>query len=217
MYLDIKQLAFAYPGGAPVLNNLHFTMEKGEIVSLLGPSGSGKSTLLRLIAGLDHPADGSIELNGVTLSDPTTFVIPERRNVGMVFQDYALFPHMSVFQNVAFGLPKQSRQEQRKVVLELLRLVNLEAKVDRYPHELSGGEQQRIALARSLATKPDVLLLDEPFSNLDASLKVTLRRDLRRILNTAETTCLIVTHDEQDALAIADRVVRMTEGTIPLK
>jgi iron(III) transport system ATP-binding protein len=177
---------------------------------LLGPSGCGKTTALRLIAGLERPDAGTVEVAGRTVAGPQTWVPPERRRVGMVFQDWALFPHLDVRGNVAFGLDGET-QGRVGELLELARLIGLG---DRMPHELSGGQQQRVALARALAPSPDVLLLDEPFSNLDAQLRAEVRSEVRRVLRSTGTTAVFVTHDQEEALSIGDRVAVMIAGRI---
>lgn len=208
--VEIEKLSFAYPGTkSPVFQSLSFAVADRAIVGILGPSGSGKSTLLRLIAGLETPTSGSIAVAGQTVVDDRRFVQPEKRGVGMVFQDYGLFPHLTVAQNVAFGLHRLSREQRRKRLQEMFELVHLEGYGERYPHELSGGQQQRVALARALAPQPKVLLMDEPFSNLDAALKQAIREELREILQRAQMTCLLVTHDEQDVAAICHQTIRM--------
>ena len=190
----------------------HFSLDVWEsgVVTLLGPSGCGKTTALRVIAGFEN-AQGSIEIHGRKVLDEGVFVPPEKRRVGMVFQDYALFPHMSVSSNVAYGLPRGDRAPR---VAEVLALVGLTGLEDRMPNELSGGQQQRVALARALAPKPEVILLDEPFSNLDASLRDRVRRELRLILTEARTTAVFVTHDQEEALATSDIVAVMKDGQI---
>lgn len=217
MYVKIENIEFFYVKGSLVLNKVSLNIEKGEIIALLGNSGSGKSSLLRIISGLEKPNKGSIIINDKILYDKNTFVNPEKRNVGMVFQDYALFPHMTISKNIGFGLSGLTKIEKEKRIYEMLELVNLECKANKYPYELSGGEQQRIALARSLATRPDLLLLDEPFSNLDSDLKHQIRDDLRVILNKTKITCLFVTHDINDATSIADRTIEIVEGVIKNK
>lgn len=208
--VDVRNVSFAYAGTKRrVIQSLSFSVEDQAIVGILGPSGSGKSTLLRLIAGLETPAEGSIAISGQTVVDPRTFVQPEKRGVGMVFQDYGLFPHLTVAQNVEFGLHRLSREQRRARVKEMFELVHLEGYESRYPHELSGGQQQRVALARALAPKPSVLLMDEPFSNLDAALKQSIREELRAILSKAKMTCLLVTHDQQDIEAICHRTINL--------
>lgn len=206
--LEIKSLTFSFPRAAePVIKSFSFSMEKGEIVGILGQSGSGKSTLLRLISGLEMAQSGSINIAGTKVFDEGLFFQPEDRGVGMVFQDYALFPHMNVRDNILFGLNRLPRKDRKERVREMLELVQMEQFESRYPHELSGGQQQRIALARALAPKPNLLLMDEPFSNLDADLKETIREDLQAILKKANMTCMIVTHDRNDVEAICDRSI----------
>ncbi len=186
-------------------------MVHGEILALLGPSGCGKTTFLRLIAGFEHPDAGSIDLGGRRVAGGGAFLQPEHRRVGVVFQDYALFPHLCVGDNVAFGargLDCDSR------VRNVLGLVGLSDVADRYPHELSGGQQQRVAIARALATEPELILLDEPFSNLDATLREHVRTEVREILRRAEATAIFVTHDQEEALSLADRVAIMADGRI---
>jgi iron(III) transport system ATP-binding protein len=208
--LNINGLTFAFSSKQePVINDFSFSVTKGEIVGVLGQSGSGKSTLLRLIAGLEMPAGGAIEIAGNPVVNERLFVLPEDRGVGMVFQDYALFPHMTVKDNILFGLARLSRKERKTRLKEMLELVQMEEFEKRYPHELSGGQQQRIALARALAPKPNLLLMDEPFSNLDADLKEDIRRELRSILKMADMTCILVTHDRNDVDAICDRSLSM--------
>lgn len=206
--VDVRNLSFAYAGATvPVIRSLSLAVGGQAIVGILGPSGSGKSTLLRLIAGLETPTEGSILIAGRTVVDSRTFVQPEHRGVGMVFQDYGLFPHLTVTQNVEFGLHRLPREQRRTRVEEMLELVRLRGYDNRYPHELSGGQQQRVALARAVAPKPSVLLMDEPFSNLDAALRESIRAEVREILSKASMTCLIVTHDRQDVEAVCHRTV----------
>lgn len=197
-------------GDAVALDHFSLDVWEGGVVTLLGPSGCGKTTALRVIAGFEN-ADGAVEIHGRKVLDQGIFIPPEKRNVGMVFQDYALFPHMTVAGNVAYGLPKGERAMRMGQVLELVGLTGLE---DRMPNELSGGQQQRVALARALAPKPEVILLDEPFSNLDASLRDRVRRELRMILTEARTTAVFVTHDQEEALATSDIVAVMREGRV---
>ncbi len=209
-FISIQDLAFRYsPKQDPVIEGFCLEIRQGEIVGIPGPSGSGKSTLLRLLAGLEVPSAGQIVIDGRTVVDDRTIVPAEKRGVGMVFQDYALFPHLTVEQNVMFGLHRMPRADRRKRVKEMLELVRLKEYADRYPHELSGGQQQRVALARALAPKPSLLLLDEPFSNLDEALKSSIRSELRGILRQAEMTCLLVSHDRADIADICDRSVRI--------
>ncbi|MDR1975440.1 MAG: ABC transporter ATP-binding protein [Campylobacteraceae bacterium] len=207
-FLEIKNLFFAYGGkNAPwVLENFNLSMQKGEVLGIAGPSGQGKSTLLRIIAGLERIQKGTICLDGRVMSDAQTSVNPEDRQVGMVFQDYGLFPHMSVADNIAYGLYHLSRKERRKCVRTMLELVRMEELSKRYPYEISGGQQQRVALARSLAPKPKVLLLDEPFSSLDAELKIGIRSEVKEILDATHTTSIFVSHDNADLEAVCDRI-----------
>jgi iron(III) transport system ATP-binding protein len=210
-FLQIENLTFTYsPSQKPVFEKVSFSMKKGEIVGIIGPSGKGKSTLLRLIAGLETPLEGKIAISGRIVVDSRTFVPPEERKIGMVFQDYALFPHLTVAQNIEFGLHRLSKTQRKARLNEMIDLVKLTGLETRYPHELSGGQQQRVALARALAPKPSILLMDEPFSNLDTELRSAIRGELLDILKKAEMTCLLVTHDQQDVEAICDRTVRIS-------
>jgi iron(III) transport system ATP-binding protein len=186
-------------------------VEPGTICALVGPSGCGKTTLLRLVAGFERPDAGRVEVAGEVVADERMVVAPEKRRIGMVFQDYALFPHRDVAGNVGYGLPRRGRAER---VADVLSLVGLEDARSRPIHELSGGQQQRVALARALAPRPEVILLDEPFSNLDASLRDRLRREMREILVRAGVTAVFVTHDQEEALSIADAVAVMNGGRI---
>src|SRR5215218_1569408 len=197
-------------GNAVAVENFDLTMEKGEFVSFLGPSGCGKTTTLRMIAGFEQPSAGVITIDG----QDVTYVPPTKRNVGMVFQSYALFPNMTVADNVGFGLKvrKRPKEQIKKRVTELLEIVNLPDKGGRYPYQLSGGQQQRVALARALAFEPQVLLLDEPLSALDAKIRVALRHEIRSIQRQLGITTVYVTHDQEEALSLSDRVVVMSEG-----
>ncbi|MFB6254264.1 MAG: ABC transporter ATP-binding protein [Halobacteriaceae archaeon] len=204
-----------YYGNETAVENLNLSVHKGELLTLLGPSGCGKTTTLRMLAGLEQPDTGTIEVDDRIVADQSgQFVKPERRDVGIVFQDYALFPHLTVAENIAFGLQDKSGEETTNRVNELLDLVNLEAQKESMPDELSGGQQQRVALARSLAPEPEVLLLDEPFSNLDVRLRIAMREEVRRILKEAGVTAVSVTHDQEEALSISDRVAVMYQGKI---
>ena len=191
-------------GGVTAVREATFDAERGSMVALLGPSGGGKTTTLRLVAGFETPDAGAISIDGRTVAGPGQFVPPERRRVGMVFQDYALFPHLSVRKNVAFGVPKGP--DQARAVQQALELVGMTAEAERMPDQLSGGQQQRVALARALAPKPSVVLLDEPFSNLDANLRQRVRGQIRQILRDADTTAIFVTHDQDEAFSIADKL-----------
>ncbi|MFB6167403.1 MAG: ABC transporter ATP-binding protein [Haloferacaceae archaeon] len=201
-------------GSERVIEDMSLSVAEGEILTLLGPSGCGKTTTLRLVAGLDRPDEGSVRLHGETVSGPDTHVQPEDRDVGVVFQEFALFPHLTAAENVAFGLEGMDEADREARVAELLDLVGLESRSDAYPDELSGGQQQRVALARSLAPEPAVVLLDEPFSNLDVDLRVEMREEVRRILKTAGVTAVSVTHDQEEALSISDRVAVVNDGRI---
>jgi iron(III) transport system ATP-binding protein len=201
-------------GSTTVVAGLDLTATKGDVVALLGPSGCGKTTTLRLIAGFEALDDGTVEVGGRTMADAGRHEPPERRRIGMVFQDYALFPHLSVARNVAFGLPRLDRREREARVGTALELVGLTGFGERMPHQLSGGQQQRIALARALAPGPDVILLDEPFSNLDAELRAAVRSDVRRILGDAGATAVLVTHDQEEALSLSDQVAVMWDGRV---
>lgn len=213
-HVELRNISYHYSGNRTnILDDFSLTVHQGEIVGILGPSGCGKSTLLRLISGLESPATGEIRLAGKTVSGPAAFVQPEKRGVGMVFQDYALFPHLTVRKNIEFGLNKLAGNERVQRVSEMLQLFSLTQLEKRYPHELSGGQQQRVAFARALAPKPNVLLMDEPFSNLDAGLKASIRQELSRILRSAGMTGLLVTHDREDAAALCDRTVLLGNNT----
>ncbi|MFA5678144.1 MAG: ABC transporter ATP-binding protein [Pseudomonas sp.] len=209
--LELNNLACGYDG-QPIVSDLSLHLRAGDIGCLLGPSGCGKTTTLRSIAGFEAVTAGEIRLQNRVLSSPTQRVPPEQRRIGMVFQDYALFPHLTVGENIAFGI---SRHPQRKrIVDELLELVNLDRLGKRYPHELSGGQQQRVALARALAPEPALLLLDEPFSNLDGDLRRRLSAEVRDILKTRGISALLVTHDQNEAFAVCDQVGVLREGRL---
>ncbi|MBI3953272.1 MAG: ABC transporter ATP-binding protein [Chloroflexi bacterium] len=201
-------------GPVRAVDGLDVAVERGQILALLGPSGCGKTTTLRLLAGFERPDQGRILLEGRAISDARTLLPPERRGIGMVFQDYALFPHLTVADNVGFGLHRLRPAERADRIRAVLKLVGLAALEERYPHELSGGQQQRVALARALAPQPKVLLLDEPFSNLDADLRAQVRGEVEQILRSAATTAIFVTHDQEEAFAIADRVAVLNEGRL---
>ena len=210
--LEVRDVRKTFaPGVPPVLNNVTLSVNRGELLTLLGPSGCGKTTLLRVIAGFEHPDAGEVHVSGTCVATAGPCVPPERRGVGMVFQDYALFPHLTVLQNVMFGLRGRDRKTRARDVLALVGLTVFEG---RYPHQLSGGQQQRVALARALAPEPRLLLLDEPFSNLDAALRHTTRAEVRAILRKAGTTAVLVTHDQEEALAFSDRLAVMRAGQI---
>ena len=216
-HLRVESIHVAYAAGRAVheiVHGLSFSLNRGDIACLLGPSGCGKTTVLRAIAGFEPVTGGRIELGGREISRKGHTAAPETRQVGVVFQDYALFPHLTVAGNVGFGLRRLDAAARRARVDELLDLVGLGAQADKYPHELSGGQQQRIALARALAPRPDLLLLDEPFSNLDVDLRERLALEVRDILKELGTTAVLVTHDQHEAFAIADQIGVMHEGLI---
>lgn len=207
--LELNNLACGY-AGHKVVEDLSIHLRAGDIGCLLGPSGCGKTTTLRSIAGFESVSAGEIRLDGQVISSPTRSVPPEQRRIGMVFQDYALFPHLTVAQNVAFGINKHP--DRQRIVAELLELVNLGKLGQRYPHELSGGQQQRVALARALAPEPRLLLLDEPFSNLDGELRRRLSGEVRDILKARGISAMLVTHDQSEAFAVCDQVGVLREG-----
>lgn len=213
MSIRFKHVEKRY-GGVPAVLDMTFSIQPGEIVVLLGPSGCGKTTTLRLLAGLERPDKGEIWLDERQLSSPRTWVAPEDRSIGMVFQDYALFPHLNIMDNVAFGLKGRGKKGKRDRVSSLLALVGLSGLEKRMPHELSGGQQQRVALARALAPQPAVILLDEPFSNLDTALRTQVRTEVRAILQETSTTAMFVTHDQEEALSLADRVAVLFDGEL---
>ncbi|WP_211262451.1 ABC transporter ATP-binding protein [Nitriliruptor alkaliphilus] len=201
-------------GTTLAVDGVDLEVERGSLTALLGPSGCGKTTVLRMIAGLLAPDEGAITIDGREVAGPRTHVPPEKRAVGLVFQDYALFPHLSVARNVAFGLGHLPRRERRDRVGDVLDLVGLGDLHRRLPTALSGGQQQRVALARALAPSPELVLLDEPFSGLDAALRATVREEVRSILRAADATAVVVTHDQEEALSLADRVAVMDRGRI---
>ncbi len=208
--ISLEDVAVHY-GEIAAVNAFSLDVAEGTLVALVGPSGCGKTTVLRAIAGFEKPTRGTITIRGSVVTNANTMVAPEHRNVGMVFQDFALFPHISVAENVGYGVSGSDRVRR---VEEALALVGLSDHGDRFPHELSGGEQQRVALARALAPEPDVVLLDEPFSSLDAPQREKMRRELRKILKAARVTAILVTHDQAEALAIADVIAVMRDGHV---
>ena len=215
MFLEVSHATVRYPGqAAPAVLDLSLGLAAGDIGVLIGPSGCGKTTLLRAVAGLEPLSEGEIRLSGQQVSSPQHSVPAEQRRIGMVFQDFALFPHMDVGHNVGFGLHDQSRAERKRRVAEVLEMVGLGDMQRRHPHELSGGQQQRVALARALAPRPQLLLLDEPFSNLDVDLRERLAHEIRAILKAAQATALFVTHDQLEAFAVGDRIGVMFEGRL---
>lgn len=213
--LELEKVAKRYPGAEDIaLGEVSLGVGPGELVAVVGASGCGKTTLLRLIAGLEFPDAGVIRLGGEVVAGESTWVPPERRGVGLVFQDFALFPHLRVSDNVAYGLRHLPRAERRDRAARMLDLVGLNGLRERYPHQLSGGQQQRVALARALAPEPRLLLLDEPFSNLDTPLKIVLQKELARLLEASGVPTLLVVHEVEDIVALADRVVVLREGRV---
>jgi iron(III) transport system ATP-binding protein len=215
MFLEVSQLQVRYAGRpSAAVEGVTLGLRAGDIGVLIGPSGCGKTTLLRAVAGLEPVTGGEVRLTQRVVSSATLSVPPEQRRIGMVFQDYALFPHLSVGRNVAFGIHQLPKAEQAARVVEVLQLVGLEGSENRFPHELSGGQQQRVALARALAPRPQLMLLDEPFSNLDVDLRERLAHEVRGILKAAGATALFVTHDQFEAFAIGDVIGVMNEGLL---
>ncbi len=210
-FLDVAGMVKNF-GETTAVAGADLEVARGEVLALLGPSGCGKTTLLRLIAGFEAPDAGTLTLDGRTLVDARTFEAPERRRIGMVFQDFALFPHMDVAGNIAFGLPKGVDRKRR--VGELLDLVGLPHLGGRFPHELSGGQQQRVAIARALAAEPALMLLDEPFSNLDPSIRQRVRAEVRALMDQVGITVVFVTHDQEEALSVAGQVAVMMAGRV---
>jgi iron(III) transport system ATP-binding protein len=211
--LTFENIVQAY-GSQRALDGVSLTIEPGEIVCLLGHSGCGKTTLLRIAAGVEAPTSGRVLMDGLEASGPKTFLEPEKRGIGLMFQDYALFPHMTILQNIMFGLKDLSASEAGVAARRALSRVGLEHYANEYPHTLSGGEQQRVALARSIAPRPGVLLMDEPFSNLDRRMRDAIRDETVAILRETGATTIVVTHDPEEAMRIADRIVLMRAGRI---
>jgi len=213
--LALHRISKRFAADAPLaVDGLSLTVAEGEILALLGPSGCGKTTTLRLIAGFEAPDAGTVAVRGAVVAGPGRMVAPEDRGIGIVFQDYALFPHLTVADNVAFGLQQLPRPARRERVASILEMVDLADLARRYPHELSGGQQQRVAVARALAPAPALMLLDEPFSNLDADLRAQMRDEVEKILRTTGTTAIFVTHDQEEAFTLADRVGVLNRGRI---
>lgn len=213
--LSLNNISKKYRSGDKfAVDHVSFSLEKGEILALVGESGSGKTTLLRLIAGLEHPDHGEIKLDGKTIVSGHQSLKPNKRKTGMVFQDYALFPHLNIFENVAFGLKGLKKKEAEQRVFETIELTGLKENIKKYPHQLSGGQQQRVALARALAPRPEILLMDEPFSNLDTILRDQVREEVRQIIKKIGITAILVTHDTKDAFSTADKIAVMLDGKL---
>ncbi len=213
--IELKGITKTYSGeDQAAVCNVSLKVKRGSIVTLLGPSGCGKTTTLRLIAGFERPESGELYVGGKLMAGDKTWVSAEKRKIGMVFQDYALFPHLNVEENIGFGYKGKDKKQRVKEVLEMVNLHGFEHKG---VHHLSGGQQQRVALARALAKRPEVILLDEPFSNLDTNLKQTMRNEVKRILKKANATGVLVSHDQKDALAISDEIIVMKDGIIQQK
>lgn len=214
--LHLENVTKQFPRAAtPAVKDVTLTLQEGDVLGLLGPSGCGKTTLLRIIAGFEQPQAGRVELAGRLVAGNGTWIAPENRSIGMVFQDFALFPHLNVAENVAFGLKQRdSKKLWQERTIEAIALVGLQGMENRYPHELSGGQQQRVALARALAPRPTLVLLDEPLSNLDVQVRLYLRQEVRDILKKTGTSGIFVTHDQEEALSISDQVAVMRQGNL---
>ncbi len=211
--LEVKNID-VYLDGKQIVNDLSFSLPDGKIGCLLGPSGCGKTTVLRTIAGFENPVNGQVLISGKVVTDKKNRMPPEKRNIGMVFQDFALFPHIDVAENIRFGIHAWPLKEQQKRIGELLEMTGMASFAKSYPHQLSGGQQQRVALARALAPKPSILLLDEPFSNMDAEFREQLAREVRKILKQEDITAILVTHDQFEAFAMADEIGVINAGRI---
>ena len=209
MYLEVENLVKSY-GNIPVIKNLTFSIEKGQLISFVGESGSGKSTFLKCLSGLENINSGKVILNNKIINDKNLFVKPQRRKIGYVFQDYPLFPHLNIKENICFNLEKRYFKNFEDIV----KLTNLKLLLQRYPHEISGGEQQRVSIARSIIREPDLLLLDEPFSNLDTNIKYSIRDEICKIIKKTNTTTILVTHDINDALNISDKILIFKAGIV---
>ena len=209
MYLEVENLVKSY-GSNPVIKNLTFSIEKGQLISFVGESGSGKSTFLKCLSGLENINSGKVILNNKIINDKNLFVKPQRRKIGYVFQDYPLFPHLNIKENICFNLEKKYFKNFEDIV----KLTNLKQLLERYPHEISGGEQQRVSIARSIIREPDLLLLDEPFSNLDTNIKYSIRDEICKIIKKTNTTTILVTHDINDALNISDKILIFKAGIV---
>ena len=211
-FLKIKDLTFSHEEGSQILNNVNLDIGMGDFISILGPSGSGKTTLLRLIAGLDIQDNGSIIIDDKIIANKEVMTPPEKRNVGLVVQDKALFPHLNVTKNIMFGIRDLKNKEQ--LSSDIMKLFKIDKHKDKYPHELSGGEQQRVALARALAPEPKLLLLDEPFDGLDKKLKSELHNEVKKIVKSKKITVIMVSHDQDEAALLSDKVLEIRDGKI---
>ena len=210
MYLEVKNLVKSYNNGSAVINDLSFSVDKGQLISFVGESGSGKSTFLKCLSGLEMPNSGSVFLNNKLINSENIFIKPQKRKIGYVFQDYPLFPHLNIRENICFNLDKIFLTNFDKII----NLTNLKELLERFPHEISGGEQQRACIARSIIREPDLLLLDEPFSNLDANIKFSIRDEICRIIRESKITTILVTHDINDALNISDKILIFKAGIV---
>ena len=210
LILEINNLSHSYGETNPTIQNINLKIKKSERVAILGPSGCGKSTLLRLIAGLEKPNNGQVIIDGIVVSSENEIVPPEKRNIGLVVQEKALFPHLSVYDNICFGIKKN--QNKKTITSDLLQLLKIDLLKNKYPHEISGGEQQRVALARSLAPNPKLLMLDEPFSALDKDLKDTLYDEISEVFTDRGSTILLVTHDSNEAAVMTKKQLKMEKG-----
>ena len=211
--LKIVNLSFAYKKNKDIFSNINFSLFEGEILGILGPSGTGKSSLLRLIAGLEKPSEGEIYYYGNEISGKNKFLPPHKRGIGLVLQEKVLFPHLNSLENVKFGI-KGSKKDRKEKALDFLRLLKAEKFSQSFPNSLSGGEQQRVAIARTLAPEPKLVLLDEPFSSLDKGLRTALREETKELFRKTNTSCIIVTHDHEDAEIMCDKVLKLEEGKI---
>ena len=211
--LNIIDLSFAYKKNEEIFSNINFSLNEGEILGILGPSGTGKSSLLRLITGLEKPSKGEIYYYGKEISGKNNFILPSKRGIGLVLQEKVLFPHLNALENVKFGI-KGSKKEKEEKALSFLRLLKAEKFSKSFPNSLSGGEQQRVAIARTLAPEPKLVLLDEPFSSLDKDLRAELREETKELFRKTNTSCIIVTHDFEDVEALCDKVIKLEKGKI---